>query len=436
MNILIITTWFPPDTAIAAVRPYMFAKYLRKAGHNVTVLRSGAINAKIDSAAYPELDINVYSYMGEHSAAEQYRRGETTQTAAPRKRRAAFLPDGIRNTLIWAYELFAIFRNLRETKERFKLQKAWIDENSHQKFDVIFSTYGELENVYAGKYASEVFGCRWILDLRDPIAQKFPDKLWDYFILKKIQKKAVLSADVCTAVSDGAADAISKGTDKNILTLYNGFDVSVWESVPAPNDGILRICYTGIMYKNRSSSAALFSVLRQLADTNMLNLKKIRFEYAGPDFELFLAQATAYGVEEILVNHGYVSRTEAYEIQCRSDIFLVLSWNTKYEQGVLTGKFYEGIRAGKPILSILTGDRPNSELNLLNQKYNYGFCYETCQEKNHFPALLDWVERAYACKQAGQPIPYHPEPGLFKDFCYNNLTKKLEKLCLDLAEHC
>ena len=433
MNILIITTWFPPDTAIAAVRPYMFAKYLRKAGHNVTVLRSGAINAKIDGNAYPELDINVHSYMGENSAAERYRKGETTQTAAPRKRRAAFLPDGIRNALIWVYELFAIFRKFRETARRFELQKKWIDENNNQKFDVIFSTYGELENVYAGKYASEVFGCKWILDLRDPIARKTLDKFWEYPILKWIQKKAVLSADICTAVSDGFAVEISKGTEKDIITLYNGFDSAMWGSIPVPNDGILRFCYTGIMYKTQSASA-LFCAIKQLTDTGKLDLKNIRFEYAGPDFDLILAQAKPYGVEEILVNHGYVSRTEVYEIQCRSDIFLVLSWNIKHGQGVMPGKFYEGIRAGKPILSLLTGNTPYSELNLLNKKYHYGFCYETCLEKEYFPALMDWLETAYTCKYTRKSIPYHPKPGLFSDFCYNNLAKQLEALCLDLVE--
>lgn len=43
MKILIITTYYPPDTAIAAVRPYMFATHLTQLGHEVTVLRSGRI---------------------------------------------------------------------------------------------------------------------------------------------------------------------------------------------------------------------------------------------------------------------------------------------------------------------------------------------------------------------------------------------------------
>ena len=41
MNVLIIATFYPPDTAVAAVRPYMLAKYLTRLGHSVTVLRSG-----------------------------------------------------------------------------------------------------------------------------------------------------------------------------------------------------------------------------------------------------------------------------------------------------------------------------------------------------------------------------------------------------------
>ena len=46
MDILIICNCFPPDTAIAAVRPYMFAKNLAEMGHRVTILRSGDVSKK------------------------------------------------------------------------------------------------------------------------------------------------------------------------------------------------------------------------------------------------------------------------------------------------------------------------------------------------------------------------------------------------------
>jgi glycosyltransferase involved in cell wall biosynthesis len=164
-----------------------------------------------------------------------------------------------------------------------------------------------------------------------------------------------------------------------------------------------------------------------------MDISKVCFEYAGPHFDMIHAQAKKYGVEEILADHDFVSRSEAYEIQCRSDVFLVLSWNTEHERGVLTGKFYEGIRAGKPILSMVTGELPNSELNLINEKYHYGYCYEICRAQEQYAGPKDWVEKAYVCKRTGKAIPYDPEPGLFDDFCYENLAKQLEKIMTDLT---
>ena len=38
MKILIVTAFFPPQNSIASLRPYSWAKYWSRAGHDVTVL--------------------------------------------------------------------------------------------------------------------------------------------------------------------------------------------------------------------------------------------------------------------------------------------------------------------------------------------------------------------------------------------------------------
>lgn len=438
MNILIITTYYPPDTAIAAVRPYMFAKYLSRMGHQVTVLRSGLLDCTADGSLRGETpDVRVITYMGEDSASERFERGETIHTQfSGRQSKLDNLPYALRNSMkkvFNATKSMMVGMKVIRAKKRFAMQKACIDSLEGEHFDAVFATFSQLENLFAGQYAAKKFGCKWIMDLRDPIARRSDGNYITYLRWRKIQRRLVQSADVCTAVSAGVAERVVAGTDKKIIALYNGFDAVVGDGVPAPNDGVLRFCYTGVMYENRSSSS-LFCAIRQLADEGKLDLDKVRFEYAGPHFEMLLAQAKPYGVEKILIDHGFVSRNEAYEIQCRSDVFLVLSWNTKYELGVLTGKFYEGIRARKPILSLLTGEQPNSELNLLNEKYCYGFCYECCREQEQSDALRNWVETVYICKQAGKPIPYDPKPGLFTDFCYENLAKKLETIMMEMSE--
>lgn len=431
MNVLIITTSFPPDTAISAVRPFMFAKYLQTAGHQVTVLRSGEIMNKADNSYdYTNTGIRVYSYMGKNSHAERYMRGEPLTEKPYGKRKMSNIPSYIRSPLVWCYRRVSFFASFLDMNRRLKQQKAWIDANTKEHFDVVFATYSNLENILAGKYAAETFSCKWIADFRDPIAQRTRDYLWEYPIRKAIQKKATQSADACTAASVELSEILMEGSDRRVITLYNGFDTPAIVPKSAPSDGMLRFCYTGVLYNNQSISP-LFVAIRQLCDLGKMDLSRVYFEYAGPHFELIYEQAKTYGIEEILIDHDFVSRAEAYEIQCRSDIFVVLSWNTNLERGILTGKFYEGIRAKKPILSIVAGARPDSELTLLNRKYHYGYCYETCREKTQFEALKEWIAEAYSCKQKGTPIPHSPTPELSTDFCYENLTKKLAYIMED-----
>lgn len=436
MNILIITTFYPPDTAIAAVRPYMFAKYLSQMGHHVTVLRSGMIDCTTDSSLVREdPNIRIISYMGENSASERFERGEEVKTQFSNTTKEAATPNVLRNSInkaLSAAKTMMVGMKVLRAKKRFVMQKACIDRLAGEHFDAVFATYSQLENVYAGKYAAEKFGCKWILDLRDPIARRSDGDYITYLRWKAIQRKAVSSADTCISVSVGGAKKISEATGKRIITLYNGYDDDTVLKCETPDDGVLRFAYTGVMYQNHSDATFLFEVLRQLADAGEIDLEKVQFEYAGPHFDMIQEQAKQFRVEHILVNHRFVSRTEAAKIQARCDIFVVLTWNTKYEQGVLTGKFYEGIRARKPILTLVTGDVPNCELSMLNQQYHYGFCYEACSKDTQ--GLKKWVLDAYQRKSCGGAPVYAPDESLFEAFTYKKLTSNLVSIMEEMAE--
>jgi hypothetical protein len=171
----------------------------------------------------------------------------------------------------------------------------------------------------------------------------------------------------------------------------------------------------------------LLRAIKYLCDRGDIELSKVKLHYAGKGFDLVHKIAKSMGIEDILIDHGYVSRVEAAELQKASDLFLVLSWNLKKSQGILTGKFYEGIRAKKPILSIISGDLPNSELNILNEKYHYGFCYESCREKEQFSALCDYLAKAYDEKLKYGKVQHEVNPELEARFRYDALAEELER---------
>lgn len=438
MNILIICSYYPPDAGIAAVRPYMFSKYLAQKGHNITVLCPGGSERNDDKLLKcQDLGIQIRHYLqnGNTNAAVSLSRPDL-MGQGPKK--LSFLPEFIRRPLKKVYHIVdkpvKIIRPYMASKERLGLLKACIDELESQNFDIVFATYAELENIFAGKYAAEKLKCKWVMDFRDPVAQRRVHGWLRYPILRKLEKDTILSADVCTAVSHGVANLMTAGTSGNVITLYNGYDASENQEQKVERDDVLRFVYTGTIYYGEQSCAMLFRVIRHLQEVAKLDIRKVRLEYAGPHFKMLVDEASEYGLESILVNHGYIDRKAVIDLQKQCDVYLVLSWNTKDSQGVITGKFYEGIRAHKPILALVTGAEPNSELFAMNERYHYGFCHEESAGENGFEQLCRWVETAYRNRQKKEPVPYCPEKSLYEDFRYDNLADKLEEICLNLME--
>ena len=440
MKILIITTCYPPDTAIAAVRPYMLAKYLKRRGHQVTVLRSGLLQQSADRSFAGHEGIRVISYLGEDSMAERFERSDADfMQYAPKsgESRISFIPESVRkyiakayHTVVAPYDFYQWFYKTYYEGRVVPLKKA-VDKMRDEHYDVVFSTYGAMENIFGGEYAAEVFGAKWVLDFRDPIEPHAPNYFGVPF-LKRIQKNGVLKSDICTAVSDDLAKHLSdQAGGKKVYTLYNGYEPIAADSAAANvEEGLFTFCYTGRMYAGKRDFSPILKALQKLSDEGKVSLDKIRVHYAGDDFEYLKQQAEKNHVTQILVDHGCVSRQEAARMQEESDIYVVLSWNTKKEKGVLTGKFYEGIRANKPILSVVSGAVPYCELNTLNEKFQYGCCYEESRHKETFEQLCDFIHRAYQEKMEYGHVQYETKPELEAAFRYDNLAARLEELCL------
>lgn len=438
MKILMICTYFSPDTAISAVRPYMLAKYLTQLGHQVTVLRSGLINKAADDAM-PLAALggtNVISYLGADSPAERYETsGQQASMKGLEQSRISFLPPAVRIPIARVYHSvmrpLEVSRQKKAMEQRLAQQCRALDALKGQSFDMVFSTYGELENVYAGAYAAELFGCKWVLDFRDLIAYRSLLPAWEYRKMREIQSQAVNSADLCTAVSQGLADILAaQSVHVPVKLLRNGYEEN--DAPPrstGKKQGVLSFCYTGQLYGDRTL-APLFQSIRQLH----LPLEQIELHYAGPSSDVMFQQAGAYHMEQMIVDHGYVSRQECEALQASTDIFLVTSWNHRNEGGVMTGKFYEGIRSRTPILSLVSGDLPDSELYQLNEQYHYGFCYESCRGQAHFQEFCGYLKQAFSQKMENGQVPYQPAPELFTDFRYDSLARQLESIFQELTE--
>ena len=433
MDILIITTYYPPDTAVAAVRPYMLAKYLTQRGHRVTVLRSGDFYNSASDFFDMSIPVRVISFLGPDCPAERYARGELKEVPVVEGRsRIDFLPAFLRKPLSRAVN--ACLRPVRFKRKqeaiakRVELQKAALDAMKGEHFDVVFSTFSHQENIAAGQYAKSLFGCKLIQDYRDPLARRLFHTRSEYRVLKRIQDDSIRNADGLTAVTEGFRQELLQGLDAATpnITLYNGFEPVPEGDVYDVEPGVFSFCYTGILYGQHSDFTPLMQALQRLSKEGRIDLSKVRINYAGRDFVQLQEIAENLDMTQILCNHGYVSRGEASRLQQISDIFLVLSWNRSDSQGVMPGKFYEGIRAKRTILSLVSGDRPDSELHRVNEQYGYGFCYEASRDRKHFDCLCDFLAQCYREKMELGSIRHEVNPALEERFRYDNIAKQLE----------
>ena len=252
--------------------------------------------------------------------------------------------------------------------------------------------------------------------------------LWNVFF-SGVEKKYLKKADFITAVSE---DLFFDCNIKNYYTLYNGYEPIKLHDINKYSKQF-SICFTGQFYNTHKESINfLMKVISILIDNNIIDKSLFRFVYAGPNPSLLYEIAGQYLLTDIIDDRGYLQPKQIMDLQLSSDLFLVLTINTKKMRGLLCGKFYEGIRAEKLILALVSGDTRNSELYRLNEKYFYGKCIELCRGNEAEKELKDFLSKIYENKLNGDlRSPY----SIIKDFSYENISRDLEGICKELTKN-
>lgn len=426
MKILFVAEFFAPDSAIGALRITKLAKYMSKFGHEVSVLCSAGTKRKKDMASLDGLEgIRIGRFD---------QKDENSTDSNKKSHLIDILPYSFYRVLRKVYRktIFPIQYYRDAIKKYNYILRYYQEDWKADKFDVIFATYSTIASVCAGSKISELSQARLVVDLRDPMdSVSLP---WIIrMINRNIEKKLVYKADAVLYPSRAGSERLKRkypeAKDK-IYTLYNGYDNRISELERKNNKDEIVFVYTGDLYLGRGNLAVFFSVIQQLESKHKF---KIKLLYAGQESKELYKQAAKYNLEKIIVNYGEVSRSEAEAIQNQADIFLVVTLNTKKEQGVMTGKFYEGIRGRKPILVLVNGEVPDSELYKINEEFHYGFCYEESRNGS-FHKLYDYLVNICEEKTQKGFIEYNQSKELEKRFHYKNLAKNLEYILTTVCE--
>ena len=203
----------------------------------------------------------------------------------------------------------------------------------------------------------EALGIPWIADFRDPWTEiDFYDEL---HLSRRADRKqhrleheVLTKADKIVTVGWIEARGLGKLGNRNVRVIQNGYD---WAYDPseknAPLSDMFSLTHLGVIGPARNAPM-LWQALQELKREIDGFGKKLKLKLIGQIDQSVLEDLNACGLMENTELITYVPHNEVKQIQESSQVLLLLINNAPNAKGILTGKLYEYLASGRPILAI------------------------------------------------------------------------------------
>lgn len=382
MNILLVTTYFYPQNRIPVLRVGQWAKYWALQGHHVTVLTTLKYPFLGPYGLQPALPDGVEVVEVPYLPRWLHRSPATGHPGtAPRQPANASL---LRRQLRKWRSYIGSLCDVHDLWIR-PAQRRGLELMAHRRYDAIVSSFSPpAVHVVASRLKAAHPEAVWLADFRDLWANNHITSARG--VLRRIEdalerRSLTGRADLLATVSQPLADVLqARYPDMSVVVLENGFDPQEfpdWSErlrTPPEVGDTLRICYTGTLYPGRRDPTPLLDALNRLIDAGRLDAQRVAVDFYGQnEKELATILAQHDGNRHGIVRaHGFVSRDEALAAQARSSLLLLLESAEPEARGVMTGKLFEYLVSGKPILGV--GLDEDSVAAALIRDTGTGFC--------------------------------------------------------------
>lgn len=238
-----------------------------------------------------------------------------------------------------------------------------------EQIDTILSSSYPVTCHIIAKTLAEKYQIPWIADLRDlwtqnPYSNHCAPRR---FAERRLELRTLDKASALVTVSEPLADDLSRlHTHKPVYVITNGFDPEDACFDPPELTDKFTVTYTGALYGGKRDPAMLFEALRNLIINDVIDPDRVEVRFYGSQDPWLFDEIKGASLEGVVKVLGFVPRSVALEKQRESQLLLLLLWNNPQEKGVYTGKIFEYLAAGRPIIA-LGGPKESVVKNLLNE---------------------------------------------------------------------
>ena len=361
-RVLIITYYWPPSGGSGVQRWLKMSKYLPEYGWQPVIYTT-------ENAEYPIIDHSLEKDVAPNI--EVIRRPITEPYSAYKKFlginkdetvKMGFIQEKEKNKS-WKSDLSLWVRGnffipdarCGWVKPSVRFLKEYLNEHP---VDAIISTGPPHSMHLIALKLKEALGLPWIADFRDPWTEiDYYNDLhltaWADRKHHRLEQEVLTKADKVVTVAPDGARRLGRLGNRNVRTIYNGFDRNDDAQTPVNLSEQFTITYLGVLSKIQNPSN-LWQALAELIKEDSGFDKSLKINMIGQIDSAVVSSINENGLTQHVAYSPYMPHDQVSAVHRSSTLLLLLLMpdSEPRAKGLLTGKLFEYMASGRPILCI------------------------------------------------------------------------------------
>ena len=361
-RVLIITYYWPPSGGSGVQRWLKMSKYLHEYGWQPVIYTPEEgeypiLDPSLEKDVAPEAEIIRRPIVEPYTLYKKFLGIKKSETV-----KAGFIKEEGKKTgwkenlAVWIRgNLFIPDARCWWVKPSVRYLKSYLKEHPA---DAIISTGPPHSMHLIAMKLKEELGIPWIADFRDPWTEI--DYYYDLHLTRwadrkhhRLEREVLEKADKVVTVAPDGAKRLGRLGNRNVRTIYNGFDRDDDAQTPVSISDTFTLTYLGVLSKIQNPEQ-FWQVLGELVKEDEEFSKKLKIKLIGQIDNSVIRSIEEQGLSGYVALSPYVPHDQVSEVH-RSSTLLLLFLMPDSEpraKGLLTGKLFEYMASGRPILCI------------------------------------------------------------------------------------